>query len=319
MAERFWLMWGARDPFKKKPPQLVVKGQQVYSRTNYNLSLDRDLETGAIAEEYTLALLVRELAYPWAFFQEEPVSLRELGEEESRCDVCREDTGSPCMLFLQPQPRDWPQELSFPDAVRSLMQTAPLEGAATKWCDIFRHLARMTETAEERRFYELYLDWVLTRGRIKAHKDVKRAVADPRKAGLGADVGTKLWAERLGYNLLSNMSVPALLPQVVLNFVRAADLPEDHPDRHFFDSSAGRVDFVFVHKGERHIIEIDGPIHHATEKGYTRNLRVDRTLRNQGWHVHRFSNLEVKEAKDFWEFARELGIVPFGFMRTELS
>jgi hypothetical protein len=107
--------------------------------------------------------------------------------------------------------------------------------------------------------------------------------------------------------LAATLTVPALLPQTVLNFVRIADLPPDHPDLNFFEGNVGRVDFAFVLKGERHIVEVDSAIHRATERSYTSKLRIDRTLRDQGWHVHRFTSLEVKEAKDFEEFAWKLG------------
>jgi len=289
MADHYRLIWGSKDPKKKPPPRLVLKDQEVYSETNYNLWLDFDAEDADCGlTGFDLAQLVIALGYSGGPYGH--VRLLEEGHLSSLCDNCREDLASPCQLFVKPQPRGWAQDASFPAAVRSLMQKD--RGP----CPILGELASMAETEEERRFYELYLDFAFRKAQRSAYQTVKGVVGDPDQRPLF-----------VGYDLVCALGLPALLPQVVLNFVRAADLPDGHPDRHFFDSNAGRVDFVFVQKGERHIVEIDGPVHHATEKGYTRNLRIDRTLRHQGWQVHRFSNLEVREAKDFRQFAWELG------------
>jgi hypothetical protein len=307
-------MWGSRDPVKKPPPRLVVKEQLVYSETNYNVFLATDPQTGSIAAEFPLGDLVAALQMPldqfkWpVYVRERMPPVGELGVMEI-CDRCQLETRVPCQLFVRPQPRSWVTDEAYPDAVRSLMRKPfQLEGAADG-CGVFQGLVQMTETAQERRFYQLYFERAVREAFfLGAHQLLSNAIAHP-PVGSGP-VGGEAWNGGVGLNLTRLLKYPAFLPQVHLNFIRAADLPEDHPDRHFYDSNVGRVDFVFVAKGERHIIEIDGPTHHATEKGYTRNLRVERTLRHQGWHVHRFSNLEVKEAKDFQDFAWELGLLP---------
>ncbi len=165
----------------------------------------------------------------------------------------------------------------------------------------------MTETRWERRFYELYSAFAFQQAQGRASEALQRATADPSSAGLPTDVGSEEWAQFLWRHLMATLTVPALLPQTVLNFVRTADLPPDHPDLNFFEGNVGRVDFAFVRKGERHIVEVDSAIHRATQTSYTRRLRIDRILREQGWHVHHFSSLEVREAKDFEEFAWKLG------------
>jgi len=307
MAERFWLMWGWKDLDTKPAPRLVVKGQEVYSEANFNLQLDIEPDTGTIASELDLGRLLDALTigYESDIFGTGPLLERCFWEDA--CIACRKETQVPCQIFMQAQPRGWPKELSFPDAVRSLTQGEPDVGDVAKWCAVLRALADMTETPAERRFYELYLAWAVSQAHAQVQSFLEKAVTDPQGAGLAADVGTSEWVERVLYNLLVQLEVPALIPQVVLNFVRTRDLPEYHPDHDFFSTNAGRVDFAFVHKGQRHIVEIDGPVHHATEERYTRNLRVDRTLRHQGWQVHRFSNLEVRQAKNFREFVWELG------------
>jgi hypothetical protein len=318
VSDSLWLVWGSKDPARKPPPRLVKKGQAVYSEANFNLWLGVDSATESVTTDFSLADLLLRLHHPG-----EPEDVYQLREEGSWrfCRDCVGEAKVPCQLFVRPQPRAWPNEQPFPEAVRSLMRELPSGGEVGEWCPSLRALAEMTETAAERRFFDLYLAYVVAEARPKALPVIRQAMADPAhiEQEMGrAKVGDEVWVFHVHYDLVQLLSTPALLPQGVLNFIGAPDLPEDHPDRHFFDSHVGRVDFVFVHKGRRHIVEIDGHSHHATEKGYTRNLRVDRTLRRQGWQVHRFSNLEVKEATDFQDFARELGFPPMITLRATL-
>jgi hypothetical protein len=298
MSNRFWLMWGWLDPKKRPPPRLVVKRQGTYSETNYNLLLDTDPERGFRPTDFELGQLVGALGGP---LPRGSGRLLEEGRFSPLCDRCRKERSSPCHLFVKPWPGGWTREVPFPDGVRSLMQRQPGR------CLILAELAGMTETRWERRFYELYLAFAFQQARRHASEALQTAMADPSSAALPTDVGSEEWAQSLWRQLVATLTVPALLPQTVLNFVRTADLPSDHPDLHFFEGNVGRVDFAFVLKGKRHIVEIDEAIHRATERSYARNLRIDRTLRDQGWQVHRFTSLEVREAKDFEEFAWKLG------------
>ena len=160
----------------------------------------------------------------------------------------------------------------------------------------------MTETRWERRFYELYFASAFQQAHRRAHQVLETALADPVSAGLPTDVGSEEWAQSVWRDLVVALTVPALLPQVVLNFAGTADLPPGHPGLQFFEGNVARVDFAFVHQGERHIVEVDDAIRRASEKSYASRLRVERSLRHQEWHVHRFSSLEVREAEDFEEF-----------------
>lgn len=298
MPNHFWLMWGWMDPKKKPAPRLVVKRQGVYSETNYNLLLDPDPERESRPKGFDLGQLLTALGGPLPYG---PGRLLEEGRFASLCDTCRKEYSSPCHLFLRPWPGGWSREVPFPSGVRALMQREPGQ------CFILAELAAMTDTRWERRFYELYAASAFQRAQGRAYEVAQKAVADPSSAGLAIDVGGEEWAKLLWRDLMATLAVPALLPQVVLNFVRTADLPPDHPDLHFFEGNVARVDFAFVHKGERHVVEVDAASHHSTEKTYTSNLRIDRALRHQGWRVHRFSSLEVREARGFEEFAWELG------------
>ncbi len=298
MPDRLWLMWGWLDPKEKPAPRLVVKRQGTYSETNYNLLLDTDPEREFRPRSFQLGQLVTGLASRLPYG---PGRLLEEGRFSTLCDRCRKECSSPCHLFVKPWPRGWTREVPFPDGVRSLVQRQPGR------CLIFEELAGLTESRWERRFYELYFAFAFQQARSRASEALQTAMADPSLAGLPTDVGSDEWAQSLWQHLLATLTVPALLPQTVLNFVRTTDLPSDHPDLNFFEGNVGRVDFAFVLKGERHIVEVDSAIHRATESSYTRTLRIDRTLRDQGWQVHRFSSLEVRQAKDFEEFAWKLG------------
>jgi len=298
MPDRFWLMWGWLDPKKRPAPRLVVKRQGTYSETNYNLLLDPDPERESRPTDFELGQLMGGLGGP---LPHGSGRLLEEGRFSSLCDMCRKECSSPCHLFVKPWPGGWAREVPFPDGVRSLMQRQPGR------CLILEELAGMTETRWERRLYELYIAFAFQQARRRALEALQTAMADPSSAGLPTDVGSEEWAQSLWRHLVATLTVPALLPQAVLNLVRTADFPSDHPDLNFFQGNVGRVDFAFVLRGERHIVEVDSAIHRASERSYTRNLRIDRTLRDQGWNVHRFSSLEVREAEDFDEFAWKLG------------
>jgi hypothetical protein len=298
MPDRLWLMWGWLDPKEKPPPRLVVKRQGTYSETSYNLLLDTDPERGSRPRDFELGQFVTALG---SLLPYGPGRLLEEGRFSTLCHRCRKEHSSPCHLFVKPWPGGWTREVPFPDGTRSLMQRQPGR------CLIFEQLAGMTESRWERRFYELYLAFAFQQDQRRASHALQTAMADPYPAGLPTDVGSEEWTQSLWRQLVATLSVPALLPQTVLNFARTADIPSGHPDLHFFEGNIGRADFAFVRKGERHIVEVDAAIHRASERSYSRRLRIDRILQDQGWRVHRFSGLEVREAKDFEEFAWQLG------------
>lgn len=298
MPSRFWLMWGWLDPKERPAPRLVVKRQGTYSETNYNLLLDPDPERESRPTDFGLGQLLAALGGPLPYG---PGRLLEEGRFSRLCDGCRKERSSPCHLFVKPWPGGWTRDVPFPDGARSLMQRQPGR------CLILAELAAMTETRWERRFYELYFVFSFQEAQGRASEALQTAMADPHSAALPTDVGSEEWTQSLWRHLVTTLTVPALLPQTVLNLVRTGDLPSDHPDLDFFKGNVGRVDFAFVRKGERHIVEVDSAVRRATERSYTSNLRIDRTLQDEGWKVHRFSSLEVREAKDFEEFAWKLG------------
>jgi hypothetical protein len=193
-------------------------------------------------------------------------------------------------------------------------------GEALALCPICQRLVEMTETDAERRFYQLYLEWVLGHptwvleagseggaerefaydppGRLLLRMLREPELADEELPGLGG-IGDLGWMICARSWLLDELTFPALIPQAFINLVPTGDLGPEDPDRKFYERNVGRVDFVAFCKGEKHVIEIDGPVHHSTELAYTRNLRIDRSLRRMGWVVHRFSNREIEAEKNF--------------------
>ncbi len=113
------------------------------------------------------------------------------------------------------------------------------------------------------------------------------------------------------------LAFPALIPEVWLNAIGAERTEEDIAH---LSENPQRVDFVLFPEWKRCVIEIDGPSHYATydeaarrydvsEELYTKNLRIERSLRRQGWDIYRFSNHEVK-ATDVQRFRPLVAHVP---------
>jgi hypothetical protein len=102
-------------------------------------------------------------------------------------------------------------------------------------------------------------------------------------------------------------SFPALVPEVWLNAVGPDRTVED--ERHLGENPQ-RVDFVLLANGKKCVIEIDGPSGHyadydegthtysVNEALYAKNLKIERSLRRQGWEIHRFANVEVRGVGD---------------------
>jgi very-short-patch-repair endonuclease len=129
--------------------------------------------------------------------------------------------------------------------------------------------------------------------------------------------------ERLALD--DQLSFPALIPEAWLNAIGAERTVED--EEHL-DENPQRVDFVLFLERRRCVIEVDGPSHYATfdeasrtyevsEERYTRNLRIERSLRRQGWEIYRFSNYEVRNAK-MDDFKKLLSAIP-GLKQGSLS
>ncbi|GAH99914.1 unnamed protein product, partial [marine sediment metagenome] len=101
------------------------------------------------------------------------------------------------------------------------------------------------------------------------------------------------------------------------NFIWDRSLGVFDPEREHLDENPSRVDFIMLTDGQKYVIEIDDPSHYATfkegkytvnEEQYTKNLRIDRRLKWDGWIVHRFSRWEILNAFNIDYFLAVLGL-----------
>jgi hypothetical protein len=170
-------------------------------------------------------------------------------------------------------------------------------------CPGVKRLMSYCQTEPQRRFFELWCHTFIY----------------PLREGwnAGADYSPE-WSERA---LDLRYAFPALIPEVWLNYLGPRKSADD--ELHLAENPS-RVDFVMLSGGTKCVIEIDGKSHYADynqdanrwvpdERRYTRNLKIERSLRRQGWEIHRFSDLEVNACKpdEFWSLVIDLpGVMP---------
>lgn len=102
---------------------------------------------------------------------------------------------------------------------------------------------------------------------------------------------------------MTTEEVPLLIPQAWIQWHSST---KKERQKSASDTDMHRVDFVAFWNNQRYIILIDDIGHYAeqqntkwiaNEKKYTQRLQEDRWLQNQGWHVFRVSNWEIKNNK----------------------
>jgi hypothetical protein len=197
---------------------------------------------------------------------------------------CREEHREGCPMVLAsetwmdddyPRSRTWPVEPPDPSKCPGLVTLKGYCGGSRAQRTFFRHYCR---TAPIEPISEM--EW---QGMVEY-------------SGAVADFDEAVLRRRLTY--------PALIPEVWLNVIPPGNrtlAEEKHLSR-----NPQRVDFLMLARGRKCVIEIDGPSHYAdydeetrtyaiSERRYTLNLRIERSLREQGFEIYRFSNLEVEE------------------------
>jgi len=278
--------------FGRKTPNLrqrVYDGKTyIYSISNYNLYIyDHNLdETGT----YTIGAL-----YSWsggAPFLERPLVV----------PLC---TG-PCPMLL----KDWFEgELDGDDGEKVRMVRAELQDTLeVTACPRLAALLDCTTTEAERRFAEMYYKWAVSgaTGRKGAQR-FSDFVRDFERRQLGLQEWQRsAWV--ISNAIKQSLKVPALIPQAWLNWAYdSSKSPEETSAE--LGYMPQRADFVFIYGGRLHVVEIDDPSHYARyderahryevdEERYTRNLRAERSLREQGLEIHRLSNWEVLNSTD---------------------
>ena len=300
-------------------PQLNFKdvggSQNVFSRTNYNLFLKPE-------EAKNLS---------WKIFLEKlegilgDVANKKLGDRD--CYTCAR-AGIPCRIFVKSLQKDTDVKVTKEQSDMNgrhteLWNDGEVErGVPLEACILIQTILKMTETEAERKFVTEYLRWVLCCNSVGYTDDGEQVDRlQPVADRFNKDRGYLPWQARKDFHDLVLANVPAFIPQVWLNYIYNSKVGPRDPERSFLKENASRVDFVMLWGGMRHVIEIDGPEHYATfkdgnyvinEESYTKNLKIERNLRNSGWNIHRFSNSEVIKSRWFGhDFAVELGLMSF--------
>jgi very-short-patch-repair endonuclease len=191
-------------------------------------------------------------------------------------------------------------------------------------CPAWERLQNFCSSEAQREFFEKYCVAL-------ADHAVDRAYTYARGVIETNDVVKRRY--QLGYLQTAlrdvQLDFPALIPEAWLNYIGWDKTDEDV--QHLSENPQ-RVDFVMFADGLKCVIEIDGPSHYAdfdegtrrytvSEERYTRNLRIERSLRRQNWQIYRFSNLEVTSTpkEEFADLVADLpGVRPYRMNFTDL-
>ena len=289
------IIFGVIDP-KNPFPTLNIKTKggetRVFSRTNYNLFLEPQ-----DAKHFTI-----------------PAFFRRLGREITNlCEDCRKQFGW-CRLIYETVAGEWwniEKTGELPPDTSPEKYFRPYKfGLGWHNCKVYELLLNICGTNAERKFLEEYLFTVGVKLRLKGLEDPYLDKGETGPTGI-----RNLWDGT--WWMLDNLRYPALIPQVWLNFIWDKSLGVFDPERGYLDENPSRVDFIMLTDQQKHVIEIDGHSHYATlkegkytvnEEQYTKNLRIDRRLKWDGWIVHRFSRWEILNAVNIDYFMAALGL-----------
>lgn len=302
------LIWGDKQPQLRLQ---LVKGEQVlFSKTNYNLFLKDEhfSEDGT----YTIGQFLR--AGSWDLW-EDPYSSLPLDKQFvlTLCWKCNYE--APCRLFVEGR-----KETTYSykgGEVAGIVDKLVLQRQPQlQSCPVLTAVLEQCGSKAERDFAELYYRWALLGGGYpdlgyKTTGDLQKLVDGWHGEALHDP------AYRITERLIDSLSLPALIPQVWLNYVYDPYVNPKDIERTTLRDMPSRVDFCLIKEGQRHVIEIDDPSHYAdfdeksrrwevNEERYTRNLWIERRMRQEEWYVHRFSNWEVLKSQPE-ELLRALG------------
>ena len=236
-------------------------------------------------------------------------------DEQLVLPFCETETSEPCPMLLEKWThRDYRKDTSEREALR-IHKVEFRETARPDECRLIKVLLGPLQSRAQRRLAEVYYAaaftpsfWDGTEQRYRS--DLRRSLGDFLAQWHTAQMYLGRFGTPAGLCsvIFETIRVPALIPEVWLNHVFD---PTRHPDeeRTALQGAPKRVDFIFIQRGELHVVEVDGPSHYATydrasrkyevdEKLYTDNLRVERSLRGQGIEIHRLSNWEILNSTD---------------------
>ena len=234
---------------------------------------------------------------------------------QEKCAPLRQKAGihEPCPAWVE----EWQVGTENKGLASVTMRSKP------KWaeCSGAKVLLDSCQTKEERFFLEAYLDsqhgdeadwrnYVVRQWNAYWHR-VPNGWNESSRRG---KFDSLMW---------STLRFPALIPQVWLNWLANAS----DEDMKLLEENPSRVDFVALHSGQRHVIEIDGPSHYCdyeeqsgrysvNERAYARNLKIERSLRRDGWEITRIARVEVRDGmgddfEDWMKLQDVLDVLPF--------
>jgi hypothetical protein len=230
------------------------------------------------------------------------------------CIECSTNNKVPCLLFMNPagiSGSDIDIDASYEEKLKARIINEKQIDNAIMSCSKIKWLISLTETKCETDFLLNYFRWALLCVIFHPYFSSKTAlelvdesIRDFSEAvGLGAqEIGDKNWNFWVRIQFLKKLTIPLPIPQILINHISTPKLPPGHPDKLFFKENMSRADFAMFNHGKKHIIEIDGLSHFKDEASYVRNLLIDRSLKRDGWIVHRFGNLEIKEGTSNIDF-----------------
>ena len=172
---------------------------------------------------------------------------------ENHCRPGRNSPQTPCPAFVKSH--------KVHSEKRNLASIDAYEMPVWEQCGGVRALLDLADTKEERAFLLAYIE-SLSYGEFRW-----------REAIVGAWNGgwhtvPDLWgneARRAKFDRLmwATLRYPALIPQAWINWLSGAG----ENDFRRLESAPSRVDFMAIHEGHRHVVEIDGPTHWASWDG----------------------------------------------------
>lgn len=241
------------------------------------------------------------------------------GEWDSRkCHSCNEF----CPLFIS--------KMSYEEETNLAQIEESVEGTP-EWeaCFVIKDLSQHMQSEVEKKWFLEYLNTTYkwcgeTRWKEIADKWNEYSVS-PTMSGdtwpgeLREDLRAEL-DRSIRFSHASNLMkkaffAPAPIPQVWLNYVPPWEIKRGSSMESHVRENPSRIDFLIISKGTLRIVEIDGPTHFGVfdqdlgrwiidEQRYTRNLWIDRSLRKQGYQVHRFSSWEIMRSisnlEEYW-------------------
>ena len=261
--------------------RMVTRGgrQQFESPTNQNLFLDAD----------------------WDFDRRGTFTMGRFLRQSDACRECHAKRWCPLLIDGV-----FGDDSDGPTVVTGADLKSPPDWEA---CPTFGYLRGYVEWDAQRLFFEHYC-----KEKVKSADLLARSLAQLAEESQGVVLSDH---ERVVTDAL--LPFPALIPEVWLNVIGRDRTVEDEAH---LEHNPHRVDFVMFANGRKCVVEVDGPGGHygrydkvldtyiADEELYTKNLRVERSLRRQGWSIYRFSNWEIKQAVENGTFRQLIGHLP---------